>query len=139
MQAKAWATYFINETRTLDTCLAELDSEKLAGLQAKWEDLAYEYTEMIGDSKDEFCTSNDATIVEARNHYLYIVSKFGASNLGTDGAFVKNSQNQVLSAKANNPLVFLKGNSSIPIIVIMSVISVTSIGLYFYLRKRKEE
>ena len=138
-QAKAWATYFISETRTAETCLAELDSEKLAGLQAKWADLAYEYTEMIGDSKDEFCTSSDATIVEARSHYLFIVSKFGASNLGTDGAFVKNSQNQVLSAKANNPLVFLKGISSIPIIVIMSVISVTSIGLYFYLRKRKEE
>lgn len=138
-QARAWATYFISETRTAETCLAELDSQKLAGLQAKWEDLAYEYSEMIGDSKDEFCTSNDATIVEARNHYLFIVSKFGASNLGEDGAFVKNSQNQVLSAKANNPLVFLKGNSSIPIIVIMSVISVTSIGLYFYLRKRKEE
>ena len=138
-QAQAWARFFVQETRTEDVCLAELDSVKLAGLQSKWANFAYEYLHMVSGAKDEFCTSNDATIVEARNHYLYIVSKFGASNLGTDGAFVKNSQNQVLSAKANNPLVFLKGNSSIPIIVIMSVISVTSIGLFFYLRKRKEE
>ena len=138
-QAQAWARYFVQETRTAEACLASLDSQKLVGLQAKWADLAYEYVNMVGGAKDEFCTSSDATIVEARSHYLFIVSKFGASNLGTDGAFVKNSSNQVLQAKQYNPLTLLSSNSSIPIAVIISVVSVSSIGLYFYFKKRKEE
>lgn len=139
-QAKAWATYFINETRTADTCLAEQDAQKLAGLQAKWADLAYEYTEMIGDSKDEFCTSSDTTIVTARNHYLFIVSKFGANSLGEDGAFVKNSSNAVLSSTKGNSLITVFGeNNNTALVAIIAIISTSSIGLYIYLRKRKED
>ena len=139
LQAKAWATYFISETRTADTCLAEHDSQKLAGLHAKWDNLAYEYTEMIGDSKDEFCTSSDATIVAARTHYLYIVSKFGAENLGTQGAFVKDSEDHVLRSKQYSALSLLTENTPIAIIVVLSLVSLSAVGLYLYTRKRKEE
>ena len=138
-QALAWATYFINETRTADACLAEQDSQKLTGLQAKWADLAYEYTEMIGDSKDEFCTSSDATIVAARTHYLYIVSKFGAENLGTEGAFVKDSEDDVLRSKQYSALSLLTKNTPIAIIAVLSLVSVSAVGLFLYTRKRKEE
>ena len=139
LQAKAWATYFISETRTADACLAEQDSQKLVGLQAKWADLGYEYTEMFGDSKDEFCTSSDATIVAARTHYLYIISKFGAENLGTHGAFVKDSEDHVLRSKQYNQLSLIAKNTPVAIIAVFSLVSVSAVGLFLYSRKRKEQ
>ena len=110
-QAKAWGEYFIDQTRTQEVCLADTDAAKLSGLQSKWADLAYEYNHMVSGAKDVFFTSDDSKIVEARSHYLFIVSKFGASSLGDDGAFVKDSNDHVLQAKANNVFNMLKDDS----------------------------
>lgn len=137
-QANAWADYFIRETRTLDTCLASTNAAKLSGLKIKWAELANEYELMVSGAKDEFCTSTDSRIVEAREHYKYIVSKFGASNLGTKGNFVTNGQGTALNTNTTNRFSIVKLDNQTTLIVVISLISVTSLGLYFYLKRKKE-
>lgn len=132
-QAKAWANYFINITRTSDVCLAPTDQAKLAGLKSVWADLKAEYGYMISDSKTEFCLNVDEKIVEARLHYQYIITKYS----GELDPFVVDGDNNPLDINDKGSMLSIVGDYSTVVISVVSVISVCVIGLYAFIKRRK--
>lgn len=138
-QAEAWANYFINMTRTEDTCLANSDEDKLAGLQAVWSELSAEYGYMIANSKTAFCSSSaSAKIKEALQHYQYIISKFNKDGVElTD--FVVDGNNQKPASSSSKSLMstmFSFENSGF-IVAILSIIGVASIAVFVVYKRRK--
>ena len=139
LQAIAWAVYFVEATRTADVCLAADDAAKLAGLQAKWAEFAGSYLNLPLESKQLFCTSPHADIATARNHYLFILNKFGASNLGVDGAFVTDGANPLSSANFGIERNITKTSNTYVIIICVSVVTLSALALVLVIKKRKHQ
>lgn len=133
-QAAAWAEYFIDQTRTSDTCLAPTDADKLVGLKAKWADLSYEYSEMIALSKTEFVDSTNASIVRARQHYQFIINKFGSDELTP---FVTDGSNTLMSTNQNRFGLSITNDASTVVVTVVSLASIASLTSFIYIRKKK--
>lgn len=131
-QAKAWAIYF--NTFKEQYCNESGIGSDIAGLASVWSELGNEYTYMIDDSKDAFFELTDATIAKVREDYRYIYATYG-SQLGDN--FVKNSSGGTLNVSHDSPIGFASENI-IPAIALVSVISITSIGIIIFIKKRKE-
>lgn len=135
-QAKAWAQYFINETRTADTCLASTDNEKLAGLKSKWSDLSLEYTAMVKDSKNEFCNNKDNLITQARNHYQFIISKFNAKSQELT-PFVVDGDNKPLNNGNSNYNLSTMNDISSVIIIVTGLFSVVTLSTCILIKRKR--
>ncbi len=93
-QARAWATYFINELN--EACDPEGLNSDVNAIASKWSGLKDEYSFMSSSSKYEFVNSNDSTITQARNLYQMVYSKYHDS-LG-DVNFVDDGQGNLISS-----------------------------------------
>jgi len=137
-QAKAWSIYFVTETRTDDVCLAATDILKLAGLQGLWETFAETYRALPEESKTAFCYSGDATITIARNHYEFIVNKFGAENLGESGNFVVDGENIPYVVSLMTPATIEQpSGDTTPIVICVCVITIVVLSTILIIKKRK--
>lgn len=134
-QAQSWASYFIEKTRTMETCLASDDATKLAGLKAVWSNLSIEYSNMIGDAKDIFCSSDDPLVMEARQHYLFIISKFNKSGTELD-PFVKDSSGDTPSQATPSNL--MNVNTNTIIIATVCIVSISAVAIYLFNKKKSE-
>lgn len=135
-QAKSWAQYFIDETRTADTCLADTDEAKLAGLKSKWNDLSSEYSAMIGDSKDTFCSDSDIVISQARLHYQYIISKFNRSSQQLT-PFVTNGNNDPLSTSSSSFGLTSVTDVSTLVVAITGFVNVATLSTFICIKKKR--
>lgn len=128
-QAKAWATYFLSQTNGL--CNNNPSQSDIEGLKGVWTNLSNEYGYMESDSKTSFVNSSDSIIVEARERYTHAIRNHNElSNFVTDG-----QSNTLLSSTSVNSLQI--GNNSVIFIILISVISITVIGGYLYLRRKE--
>lgn len=134
-QATSWSNFFINETRKDGgACTLSNRAERVTALKALWSNFKAEYNYMINDSKDAFFTSNVAKIVEARNHYLYIISQYEEDGLED---FIRNSSDGSLQ-RTNSTLLLNSVSNNTGLIVIVSLISISTIGGYIFIRKRRD-
>lgn len=121
-QARAWATYFINELN--EPCDPKGINSDVEAIASKWSALKEEYSFMSSSSKYEFVNSNDATIEKARNLYQMVYSKYHDS-LGNDN-FVNDGEGNLIN---NNNVLNLTSNNAVLILVISLAIFATLIPL----------
>jgi len=135
-QAEAWATYFISETRgTNGPCLASNREDKVNGLKDIWSSLSTEYANMADVSKTCFCTNDsNSKIIEARNHYLYILSQYADDGLN---AFVKDGSNVVLT-NSNKTLSSLSSENS-NVMIALTIVSISIVSVMFFVVKTKKK
>lgn len=124
-QALAYATYFLEITAPF--------CQVLDGGNIPWEHLKQEYTYMDVASKNTFMSSNEAAITNARERYIYLISRyqhFADDNFMTDGSgqhLVPQSKNITgISSNVNELFIMVMG---------LSLLSVSA----FYLFKKKEQ
>ena len=126
-------------------------SGTFANLESAWDDVAYKYDELFGSG-----TSLNATELSWGKNMLKYASAVWGSD--TEAACVEKAmktydfcvskysltpfldQGRAPGAPQISPLVNIigKNTNTVAIIVIISMVSVTAIGGYFFLRKRKE-
>ena len=89
---------------------------------------------MVGDSKDYFAEHLDnENIARVVGMYRRIVARYGQTN------FIVDSQDQTVVNSAQIKTLSINNDSTGTIaIVIISVIGLTAVGGYFFLRRRKE-
>ena len=135
-QAEAWANYFIEVTGggSNDGPCKLPENQRASALANVWSKLQDEYGWMADASKDVFCDSEttNTKILEARNHYLYIVKTYSSL-----GKFVKDSDNNVLSAINTHSVFNNLKNSSIIIAVVAVIVGGAFVLIYLTFRRRK--
>ena len=128
-------------------------SGTFANLESAWDDVADKYDELFGAST----TLNETELAWAKNMLKYATAAWGSDDelacvekamktyefCVTHHSDVCNaflSGVRTVSAPHISPLINIVGEkaNSVAIIVIISMVSVTAIGGYFFLRKRKE-
>lgn len=136
MQAQAWAEYFITVTGgglNNGPCKLPTEEQRDQALQAVWGGLSEEYGWMAPASKDVFYGSTtNAKIVEAREHYKYIVKTYTSLD-----KFVKNSSDTVLSVANSNSALEKFRDISIIVAAVLFVAGGAVLIVYFTFRKRK--
>jgi len=132
-QAKAWTQYFIDEIGGLCDAGGNTSTANVNAIKAKWSTLSDEYGWMLAESKDYFAGhTTDADIERVLGMYDRIVHRYGQTN------FIVDSHDQKVVPSINiSPLSIVEGNGT-TIIIIVSVIGVSALGGFFFLRKRKE-
>lgn len=131
-QAKAWATYFLNQVRP--SCDETGLNSDVTTIASKWTELANEYQYMINDSKSEFVNSSDSTIIEARNLYQLIYSKYQESLSNND--FVDDGNGTKITQNSLNHSNFSETMSPNMLFGIILMIS-QFILLFVFLKRRK--
>ena len=126
-------------------------SGTFANLESAWDDVAGKYDELFGAST----TLNETELAWAKNMLKYATAAWGSDD---EAAFVEKAMktyehcvsqydlDEFMSAVRSaqsvkvSPLVNIIGENTntVAIIVIISMVSVTAIGGYFFLRRRKE-
>ena len=110
-----------------------------------WSLLETEYGNLSSADKAKFAkgaTGVSSTVTECVERYDYIVGKYYVGNLDRElisSDFMSRSPSAV--GVGSMPLLFAvnqKNTNTVAILVIISMVSVTAIGGYFFLRKRKE-
>ena len=101
-----------------------------------WNNLGEIYASLDASEKQEFVSAspieNSLNIVEqAAYRYDYIIEKYGLSSYA-------NFATRNVNPRIKTTSLLLDSSSTTAIIVIISLVGVTSIGVYFSLRKRKE-
>ena len=128
-------------------------SGTFANLESAWDDVAGKYDELFGAST----TLNETELAWAKNMLKYATAAWGSDDeLACVEKAMKTYEHCVstydfldafmspvrsISAVKVSPLVNIIGenSNSVAIIVIISMVSVTAIGGYFFLRKKKEQ
>ncbi len=131
-QARAWSNYFLTSVKGF--CNISGEGSDIAGIGEVWNEIASEYGYMTSESKNEFFTSEDETIVEARTLYKMIIQKYQSETItdfATDGSGNFFIVNNLESFNGNNYRIVL-------IISIIFGMSIIAIGL-ICLTKKKEK
>ena len=99
------------------------EGSDVSAIAEVWSELSNEYGYMVGDAKTAFASSNNATIVEARELYNLIVSKYGnqLNNNFVNGLYQPNESSMLDYSK----------NEFIITMVIISSIMLVAISFYF--------
>ena len=119
-----------------------------ANVSSKWTTLSGDFTSALSEFSDDnlqhfkdlfanaYSVEGGDTLQDMLARYDYIVAKYKLSD------FLNSSVDrpQVAQSPHVSPLIYIIGENTntVAIIVIISMVSVTAIGGYFFLRKRKE-
>lgn len=114
------ANYIMYED-TIEQCLTKFDIAK-----------AY-FENLSNNEKEIFMSSNDYVILNARERFLSWARHKGFEIRKVDGEYV-------LTTNQNSFISVIKDEKNTPIflIVLLSTISISTIGVYFYLKRKKE-
>lgn len=120
-QAITWSNYFLDNIKP--NCVMSGEGSDVSAIAEVWSELSNEYGYMVGDAKTAFASSNNATIVEARELYNLIVSKYGnqLNNNFVNGLYQPNESSMLDYSK----------NEFIITMVIISSIMLVAISFYF--------
>ena len=133
-QAQAWANYFLNKVKGY--CSASGEGSDVSGIASVWEDLSDEYGYMTNDSKDAFVNGTSSEIVEARQLYSLVFSKYHSQlnddNFVTDGS-------DIPLATSNYGRSIIASDSGLTIISIISMTTLVAFSLYFFVQKKKKQ
>lgn len=125
--AEAYATEFLNRTGAV--CAESGDHE--TGLQGIWTDLAEMYNELGSNEQAKILAEEPSSLIKSMlDRYDYIVAKYSLENFITGHEVSPLNNSVYYVGKQNN-------DSAVTIIVIVSVASVTCLGVLVTLKKRK--
>ena len=108
-----------------------------------WALLATEYNTLTPVEKEQFrlgvASESGTNIEKAIARYDYVVGKYYKTGLDTSFTdFMNRDPSPVGSSRAILNSVIGESGNTVAIIVIISVVSVSAVGGYFFIRKRKE-
>lgn len=132
-QVIAWSQYFLD--MTYEVCSLNYDGDNSEGLSAIWSDLSTEYSYMNSDSKSLFMSSDDETVMAARERYIHIANHYG-KNLNNFAGVASASRN---SFNLFNSLdTFNSDHPENILTLILALTGAATIAGYFIVKKRKE-
>ena len=151
---KSYADHFLETLSTGDSAVCQYDeqthtiSTNLTALQTAWKTLADEYASGFGltdDEKEQFRTGttneSGTTIQKALALYDHIATAYGHSLQSaqlTNFDFMSRGITPA-NERASNFVTALESNNAVTIVIIISTISVTAIGGYIFIRRRKSD
>ena len=125
-------------------------SGTFANLESAWDDVADKYDELFGEST----TLNETELAWAKNMLKYANAIWGSDD---EAACVEKAMKtyehcvdkyeltafmselrSVSKTSVINPIVDVTGNAPVIVTIVVSMIGLTAVGGYFFLRKRKE-
>lgn len=127
------------------TCDATGESEPTFAIKEEstywsWSLLATEYDKLTSVEKEQFrlgvASESGSNIEKALARYDYIVAKYGTSKYSN---FMNRTITPLSSSRIALASVIGNTGTTVSIIVVVSLVSLTAIGGYFFLRKRKEQ
>lgn len=124
-QALSYATYF--RSVTSDYCVGGTKDV----LTIPWASLKTEYNYMAAVTKDEFFTSTNVTIMDARARYTLLVNRYGI--YASDNFMVDGDGTLLVQAPKNPTSDFQHGNL---ILIILLGFGLGSISLFFVLKRK---
>ncbi len=129
-----FAETFANEFMTKLTCNGAGTSEPTYATGYSWEQFKTDYNKLDAEEKERFTTPDSAT-ADAVARYDYIVGKYGTENYED---FMHRNPAQIGHAN----LVALGFNQTTAVnsvaIIIVATVTILSLGVFFLLRKKKE-
>lgn len=127
--ATSWATSFLSDTGTICSVGGE-NANHLSALQAVWSDLKDSFDDLTLGARNiiKVGTAN-ATVSEAHNRYVHIMTRYAGELDAFEDWEVSASRNIMPLANETNAVV---------IITIVSVISLSALGAYFLLRRKRK-
>ena len=138
--AETWATAFYSDV--VNAVCKPNDSSFSTNMPTAWATKAATYAALGQEAKSYIASKNpnaSGDVVEkALYEYNHIYSTYG-STLSLEN-FIGRIE-PVRAARVTNPVSSLNiiSNNSVTIIIIVSLVSLTAIGGYFFIRKRKEQ
>lgn len=128
--ATAWATSFINDTGSICATGGE-SADHLSALQAVWSDIKDGFDALTLGARNIIKTGNaNATVKDAHDRYIHIMTRYS----GQLDAF---EDWEVSASRSIMPLA--NDSNVIAIIAIITVISLSAVGTFFLLRKKRKE
>ncbi len=134
-QAEAWATYFLDSVKGY--CVSSGAGSDVDGIASVWTDLASEYGYMTDEAKDAFFANSSGDIAEAKELYTIIYTKYHSSL--SNNNFVKDSEDNTMTTNPINLIGVLSKDSGVAIVIMISISSITALGAYLLIHKKKEQ
>ena len=149
-EASSYADMFLETLATGDSAVCDAGGNtNLANLKQAWKDLADVYDLLSASDKEQFRTGvasddpNATNIAKTLALYDYVAAKYNTQLQGegfvSNYDFMSRGITPLSSSKAILGGVIGENGSTTAIIVIVSLVSLTAIGGYFFIRKRKEQ
>ena len=129
--ATSWATDFVNQTNSIcsNGCTS---ADHLDALKSVWTGLKNSfYSLTLGARNIVKAGSANATVANAHDRYVHIMTRY-------TGELDEFRDWSVSGSRILLPVTSNQNSNTIGIIVIISIVSVTAIGGFFFIRKRKE-
>ena len=122
--------HFAQEFNTaMATPCADENANNQSAVSAIWNTWKGNFEALTEGARQEFGTSNDSDVVQARKLYLHCVSKYGLT-AWTGAPQASNIVNPLaIEANAVNTAV---------IIIVISTISLVGLGAFFFIKRKKE-
>ena len=129
--ATSWASSFLSETNSICSN-GGTSADHLSALEGVWSTLKSSYESLTTGAKNilKAGTAN-ATVADAHDRYVHIMQRYGNDLSAFNGWTVSGSRNVL-------PVIAKENTNTIAIIVIISLVSVTAIGGYFFIKRRQE-
>lgn len=149
-EASSYADMFLETLATGDSAVCDAGGNtNLANLKQAWKDLADVYDLLSASDKEQFRTGvasddpNATNIAKTLALYDYVAAKYNTQLQGegfvSNYDFMSRGITPLSSSKAILGGVIGENGSTTAIIVIVSLVSLTAVGGYFFLKKRKEQ
>ncbi|MBO4856351.1 MAG: hypothetical protein J5511_03160 [Bacilli bacterium] len=128
--ATAWASSFLSDTNSICSN-GGTSANHLSALQAVWSDIKDGFDALTLGARNIIKTGTaNATVADAHDRYVHIMTRYAGELDAFEDWEVSASRNMMLLANDSNAIV---------IITIVSVISLSAVGAFFLLRKKRKE
>lgn len=128
--ATSWATSFINDTGSICSTGGE-SADHLSALQAVWSDIKDGFDALTLGARNIIKTGNaNATVKDAHDRYIHIMTRYAGQLDAFEDWEVSASRNIMPLANDSN---------AVAIIAIVAVVSLSALGTFFLLRKKRKE
>ena len=129
--AMAYSVHFLNATKGI--CADEGESaDHNSSLSSVWSSLGSIYSSLLNteSKKSAYSSGSEAKIADAKLRYSHIVNRYSGLTDYVGG--IRSGSNMILSINNENG-----ANTSI-IIVVISTISLVGLGVFFFIKRKKE-
>ncbi len=128
--ATSWATSFINDTGSICST-GGASADHLSALQAVWSDIKDGFDALTLGARNIIKTGNaNATVKDAHDRYIHIMTRYAGQLDAFEDWEVSASRNIMPLANDSN---------AVAIIAIVAVVSLSALGTFFLLRKKRKE
>jgi len=149
-EASSYADMFLETLATGDSAVCDAGGNtNLADLKQAWKDLADVYDLLSASDKEQFRTGvasddpNATNIAKTLALYDYVAAKYNTQLQGegfvSNYDFMSRGITPLSSSTAILGGVIGENGSTTAIIVVVSLVSLTAVGGYFFIKKRKEQ